>query len=460
MSGRGEVGTAWSGRAWRAWRAASLGVALALGAPVSGQITAPPASPLDLEPGSELTVYLMTMGEGDLVWERFGHNALWIHDPVTGTDHAYNWGLFDFDEPGFLRRFIQGRMWYWMDAFDAHLTAQAYTRANRSVWIQELNLTPRQRHDLAEFLAWHRRPENRFYRYDYYYDNCSTRVRDAIDRALGGQIRDQTVDAPSGETFRSHTRRASANDVLTYTGLAAGLGPDVDREISIWEEMFLPLAMRERVRALTVVGADGREAPLVLSEGTMFVADRPPMLETPPRWWPWYLAVGLLLAALVLGLGHVAAGGPSAPEGGAGRAARATGSTGAARAARATLAGVGVAWALVAGLLGVVLAGLWAFTDHSAAYHNENLFLFNPLALGLVVLVPMLLYRPGRADRWAVGVAALVAGLALLGVLLKPLPWLGQVNGELIALALPVHLAVAVVAFLLATRTNRAPGGG
>jgi hypothetical protein len=416
-----------------------LGIALSLGAPVSGQITAPPAPPLEVEQGSELTVYLMTMGEGDLVWERFGHNALWIHDPVTGTDHTYNWGLFDFDQPGFLRRFIQGRMLYWMDAFDAHLTARAYMRTNRSVWVQELNLTPRQRHDLAEFLAWHRQPENRFYRYDYYYDNCSTRVRDAIDRVLSGRIRSQTERAPSGETFRSHTRRASANDVLTYTGLAAGLGPDVDREISIWEEMFLPLAMRERVRALTVLDEDGREAPLVLSEGTLFVADRPPLPAAPPRWWPGYLAVGLLLAAAFLMLGHFAAR---------------------SGAARAALAGLGAGWALIVGLLGVVLAGLWAFTDHTAAYRNENLFLFNPVALGLVVLLPLLLYRPGRYDRWAGGVAALVAGLAVLGILLKPLPWLQQVNGELLALAIPAHVALAAVAYLLATRTNRVPGGG
>jgi hypothetical protein len=119
-----------------------------------------------------------------------------------------------------------------------------------------------------------------------------------------------------------------------------------------------------------------------------------------------------------------------------------------------------VGWALVAGLLGIVLAGLWAFTDHTAAHRNENLFLFNPVALGLVVLLPLLLFRPGRYDRWAVGVAGAMATLALLGLLLKPLPWLQQVNGELLALAVPVHLSLAVVAYLLATRTNRSPDGG
>jgi Domain of unknown function (DUF4105) len=70
-------------------------------------------------PGSELTVYLMTMGPGKRVWERFGHNAIWIHDPVRGTDQTYNYGLFDLRQENFLLRFIQGRMWYWMQGFPA-----------------------------------------------------------------------------------------------------------------------------------------------------------------------------------------------------------------------------------------------------------------------------------------------------------------------------------------------------
>lgn len=407
--------------------AALLGVALFVAPPLTGQATARPDPPA-VEPGSHLTVYLMTMGEGDLVWERFGHNAIWIHDSVAGTDRTYNWGLFDFDQPGFLRRFIQGRMLYVMDAFDAAATAQAYMQSNRSVWVQQLNLAPAQRLALLEFVEWNRRPENRAYRYDYYYDNCSTRVRDALDAALGGAIADQTAHVPADMTFRDHTRRLTTNDPVTYTGLMAGLGPEVDREVSRWDEMFLPLAMREHVRHLTVADADGRDAPLVISEQEWFLADRPPLRATPPRWWPAYLALGVVLAVLLLALGHFAGRSPIA---------------------RAGLAGLVVVWAGVVGLLGLILAGLWGLTDHTAAYRNENLFQFNPLALGLVVLFPVLLYRPGRTDRWTAGLAAVVAGLAVLGLLVKPQPWFIQVNGELIALALPVHLAVAIVAWLL-----------
>src|SRR5690606_22147750 len=76
--------------------------------------------------GSELTVYVMTMGPGEFVWERFGHNAIWIHDEARQTDVAYNWGLFSFDQEGFILRFLRGQMDYWMEGIDAELMASHY----------------------------------------------------------------------------------------------------------------------------------------------------------------------------------------------------------------------------------------------------------------------------------------------------------------------------------------------
>src|SRR5690554_5481762 len=79
--------------------------AVAVVAPADAAAQPPAAAS---EPGSELAIYLVTMGPGDAVWERFGHNALWVHDAATGQDLAYNYGMFDFDEPGYLRNFIRG----------------------------------------------------------------------------------------------------------------------------------------------------------------------------------------------------------------------------------------------------------------------------------------------------------------------------------------------------------------
>ena len=197
-------------------------------------------------PGSEIRVYLVTMGPGAAVWERFGHNAIWIDDPSVQPDTAYNYGLFDFGQENFLLRFIRGQMWYWMAGFPAEPYIRTYLQDNRSVWLQELNLPPRARLELRDFLRWNELPENRFYHYDYYRDNCSTRIRDAIDRVTGGAIADQTAFRPTGRSYRFHTQRLTANDPLVFTGLLLALGQGVDRPISAWEEMFLPMALREQ----------------------------------------------------------------------------------------------------------------------------------------------------------------------------------------------------------------------
>jgi hypothetical protein len=367
----------------------------------------------------------MTMGPGKAVWERFGHNAIWIHDPARGTDEAYNYGLFDLRQEKFLTRFLQGRMWYWMQGFPAESYVQLYRRANRSVWIQELEMSPEAKRELQIFLEWNELPENRFYHYDYYRDNCSTRVRDALDRALGGRIEDYAAGLATGKTYRFHTQRLTANDPIVYTGLLLGLGEPVDREISAWEEMFLPLALRDHIRNVTVRGADGAQVPAVRSERTIFESTDSPPPEAPPFWLPAYIALGATVAAGTVAL------------------ARRGLTSRAARSGFMTLSG---GWTLLVGIFGLVLAGLWAFTDHAAAYQNENLLQLNPLQL---TLFPLLLRSTPTSTRRRVWVAGFLAALSLIGLLLKLVPGFDQVNGEIIGLALPIHLGVAAGCYYL-----------
>jgi hypothetical protein len=364
----------------------------------------------------------MTMGPGKQVWERFGHNAIWIHDPVAGTDQTYNYGLFDFGEEGFLLRFIQGRMWYWMRGFPAQSYVESYRRDNRSVWVQELEIAPQARRELQQFLLWNERPENRYYHYDYYRDNCSTRVRDALDRALGGLIRAQTSGVPAGTTYRFHTQRLTANDRPIFTGLLLALGQPVDRPISQWEEMFLPLSMREHLRNLTVKLEDGRTAPLVKSERTMFEATEPTPPAQPPNWTMGYLLIGAITGGAILGLARLGRRHPWARYG--------------------FLASAWV-WLVVSGVAGVVVAGLWGATNHSAAYRNENVLQADLLALPLLWFLTRLVMGSPRTGRAALVLGAAIAALSLLGLLLKVFPGFYQVNGPIIALALPSHLGVA-----------------
>jgi uncharacterized protein DUF4105 len=417
--GSGEAGKRESGKAAR-----RIGLTLLLSA-VAGIAAAQDASPpprLPASPPESLTVYLMTMGPGKRVWERFGHNAIWIHDPVRGTDQAYNYGLFDFHQENFLLRFIQGRMWYWMQGFPAESYIQQYRRANRSVWVQELEMAPRARRELQDFLVWNERPENRFYHYDYYRDNCSTRVRDALDRALGGRIHQATQSALTNRTYRFHTLRLTANDPPTYTGLLLALGQPVDRPISAWEEMFLPLAMRVHLRELTVTGSNGAPVPLVKSERTLFEATEPTPPSTPPFWLPFYLAIGLALGGSAYGLGI--------------RARQS-------RPARLGFLMLSWIWVLVTGIAGAVLAGLWGLTDHAAAYYNENILQMNILALPLVWLLPGFVRGRRSSARFTLRLATAVAAISVVGLVLKLLPQFYQINAQVIALALPAHAGVA-----------------
>ena len=427
MGGRGFGGFCWS-----RLPALTFSCLVLLGSIASAQSSQVQPADHQSADRADLTVYLMTMGPGKAVWERFGHNAIWIHDPVRGTDQAYNYGLFDLRQEKFLVRFLQGRMWYWMQGFPAQSYVETYRRANRSVWIQELEMTRSAKQELQQFLEWNERPENRFYHYDYYRDNCSTRVRDALDRALGQRIRDYAADRPTGKTYRFHTQRLTANDPLVYTGLLIGLGQPVDREISAWDEMFLPLALREHIRSVTVARPDGREVPVVRSEQTLFESSDPLPPARPPFWLPAYLGLGVLIGGSMIALGVVGRRGGSV---------------------RAGFLSLSLVWTLLVGVLGLLLAGLWALTDHTAAYKNENVLQLNPIALALVPLLPRLTRAPG--NRLGMIIAALLAGLSVAGLLLKAMPGFSQVNGEIIALALPIHLGLFLGAWQLGLSTPR-----
>ena len=391
------------------------------------------------EPGSELTVTLLTYETGGLVFERFGHNALWIHDSAKGTDRHYDYGRFDFDQKNFFLRFAQGKMWYSMgeDSLPGQYI-RFYASEGRKIRSQELDLTPAQRRELRDFLEWNIQPGNAQYAYDYYLDNCSTRIRDALDRVLGGAIR-RYAEQPSGFTWRDETRRLDEHNPFLYTGLMLALGQPVDQEMSRWEQMFLPIRLSEHLDSVKVAGPDGTLRPVVKSFQVLAEGGRWPVPARPSNWNWRYLAVGLVLGGVLMWLGGVTLSeakgkGPDAAASTATRSQRDI--RGAAFLALATL------WALLAGIAGLVVTWLSLLSGHRAAHQNENILLFNLLALALAVVLPRAIRRGGRTLKAARRLALMVAALAALGLLLKLLPAFSQSNLELIALALPIHLGL------------------
>lgn len=372
------------------------------------QGAAGPSAPGLGEPGAGLSVTLLTYETGGKLWERFGHNAIWIHDAATGTDQHYDYGRFDFRAPNFFLHFAQGKMWYSMgDTNNAAGMIAFYTGQGRKVWAQELDLTPAQRVALREFLTWNIRPENAGYAYDYYRDNCSTRIRDAIDRVVGGAVR-RYAAAPSGFSWREETRRLNQHNPVVYAGLMMLLGHPVDREMTRWEQMFLPIRLREHLDSVRIAGPDGVERPLVKQARVLAVGGAYPVPSAPSNWTSRFLLAGVLLGGLLGWLGT--------------RGSR-------------VFVPLATAWALLAGAVGVAMTWLWLFSSHVAAYSNENLFLFNAMVPALAIAIPL---------RWrgARRLAGVVAGAAALGLLLKVLPGFDQRNLDVIALALPAHAGV------------------
>jgi len=386
---------------------------------------APPTQPQltisTAEPGSDLTVYLLTFGWGDAVWERFGHNAIWIKDRAHNTDVTYNWGMFDFNQPHFIWRFVTGDTRYWMEPIDLQAMVRYYRQFNRSILAQELNLTPAQRLKLQQYVMVNALPQNKFYRYDYYRDNCSTRLRDALDHALGGQLQTSTVSRMTEGTYRSHTQRLMTGDLPLYTGVTLALGRPADKRLSMWEEMFLPVRMANDLRSVTVADSIGNQIPLVRSESTLFIAGRAPEPATAPRYLPIFVAIGIIYAALLVILVRSAEGGGKGALFGA--------------SALATL------WSLIAGVGGLALVFAWLFTSHHFMGRNENLMQFDPLSIALVVMVPLALYTI-RAHSRVVKLAGWIAAISLFGCVLQGIPFFYQKNGEIIALAMPINLAV------------------
>ena len=389
--------------------------------PPGRPVTPPP------EPGSELTITLLTMGVGEQVWEQFGHNAIWFHverPPSSGgpVDVVYNWGIFDSSQPYFIPHFLQGRMLYSMGGYPYEQTLIDYRQRDRAVWAQELDLTNAQKLKLRDFVIWNSRPENSTYRYDYYRDNCSTRVRDALDGVLGGVIRATFSGRKTNYTYRSETLRLTQRQALLASGIDVGLGRPADRELSAYEEMFLPMRLRDYIRDLRVDDGHGGSRPLVKSERMLLPTITHQEPGTPPRWLATYVILGLLIAALFAIVGW--------------RAARGSGS---ARIAAGTIFSV---WSFAAGILGLILTLLWAVTDHTFAHRNENLLLFNPLWLVLAVLAPMTAVK-GRVSRVTRWLALCLAALAIIALLLHLAGLSRESNGEAIAFGLPPALALA-----------------
>jgi hypothetical protein len=384
------------------------------------------AAAQDALPPPRYEVYLLTMAQGDEIWELFGHNALLIRDRATGDDLAWNWGLFDFQQEAFIPRFLRGTMEYGMGPARLEPFLAGYAAANRTVYANEILLTQEEAAALDTFVRWNFQPENRWYVYDYFRDNCSTRLRDALDGVLGGAIFAALGELQTTETYRWHVHRLVQESAWLDQGISFMFGTGVDRPLTAWETAFLPMELMRHLEAIDRPDGQGGTRPLLGGRQVLFQSTRTPEPSSPSGFSFLWIVAGFGAAA---GIGWLGRG-----------AARSR------RWAAASLFATVTVWGVFSGILGLLLVLFW-FTHHVSVHWNANLFHTSPLALAL----PFVLIRDLRGRRsGSVGapgagarLALLIALLSLGAALVQLTPIFEQGNAEVIALALPVNLALA-----------------
>lgn len=397
-----------------------LGVA-SLARPCLGQTPAP-AAPAVPRGGREPRIAVLTFGPGDQTFSKFGHDALWVHDPrkpAKERDLVYNYGTFRFDSPWLIVDFLKGRLEYWLSVSTLNRTLASYRAANRSVTAQELALEREQIEAIMAFLAENARPENASYRYDYYRDNCATRIRDVLDRHLGGALK-SAGSGPAALTYRDHTRRLTVDAPALFFALDLALGPLIDRPITEWEEMFLPARVEAKLEQLTT--AQG--TPLVRRRFSLFEARRAPPVEQAPAFrWGW-LFLGVAVGAGLYALGRVER-----------------------RWARSALAGSLAVLGLVAGLLGVLLLVLWLGTDHEVTYWNQNTLLCPFWMIAVPFLAPGFARATPRHSGLMMRLVALAAATSLLALVVRALPS-SQHTGPALSLFVPVWVGACAAVWM------------
>jgi hypothetical protein len=345
----------------------------------AGAAAAQPA-PDSLSPAA--TVSLLTMLPGDEVYSIFGHSAFRITDPASGLDKTYNFGTFDFEQPGFILRFARGRLDYILDTAPFAYEVDKYRWLERPIIEQRLDVDAATAEALYRRLETNALPENRAYRYQFFYDNCSTRLLDALDAALRDAGRPRVIlpERRQTESFRDLIRPYAGGMPLLWAGMSSGLGLPADAVASTRERTFLPLELMRVFDASTVGGR-----PLVARRDTVFWVEGG---GRPPRAFNWPAALGWLAFA-------------AATAGTALSWRRARG--------RPALLVLDVVVLAFAGFAGTVVALLWLATEHGVT--GPNLHLLWAWPTHLVAAVAVARGRRWRAYFLAAGAAGLVAAV-------------------------------------------------
>jgi hypothetical protein len=302
-------------------------------------------------------ISLLTCAAGEDIYSLFGHSAIRIYDPVNNIDNCYNWGMFEFDEDQveFATKFTKGRLKYYMDEQYFTEFMWEYDYFQRTVKEQVLNLTHSQKQDLWYALQENYLPENRVYKYDFFFDNCATRIRDILQNVMGENLVLKAHPNENEYSLRELLNNTVAHMPWLGLGMDLALGSKVDVKADNNKMMFLPKYMYE-IYSESAVTIDGKKQLLVLKEHTLIKGINH-TAETSLWTSPGFIFWSLFLISVILTIAKV-------------------------RFLTKLWDGLLL---LILGMLGITIFYLWFGTDHVTMRPNFNVLWANPLYVFFII---------------------------------------------------------------------------
>lgn len=237
-------------------------------------------------------VYLLTCGPGTETYSHWGHSALRIFDSAAGTDRVYNWGVFDFSTPAFAWKFSRGRLEYMLGVTTYERFLQEYFMEGRWVQSQKINLEPGEIDHLLTLIAENLKPENIKYRYDFFYDDCSTRIRDLLEKAIGNILLYPPEEKATQPTFRFMLGKYLGPAPWLEFGIDLLVGLPGNKKASFRDRMFLPIDMQEALSD-AVVNRNSKMIPLLQNPETVLESEAPAVKQS-------FLASPVFVLSLIL----------------------------------------------------------------------------------------------------------------------------------------------------------------
>ncbi len=289
-------------------------------------------------------ISLLTINPGEELYLAFGHNSIRVKDPVNKIDWAYNYGTFSFDVPNYYVKFVAGKLNYMLSVYPSIALINSYKEENRTIREQTLNLTYQQKQDVFKFLQTNRLPQNKYYLYDFFFDNCATRVRDVLEDELKNDL-EFAADYKDTLTHRDLLRPYLVEHHWSRFGIALILGSVIDDGTTLAETMFLPDYL-EKAAANATINIDGKKMPFVKKYEVLFI-QTDVNTSVAKLFRPGFIFWSVFTLALVLLAVELKN--------------------------KKMFLAFDFVYFLFIGLIGLILFFAWFFTDHTAVVKNWNL---------------------------------------------------------------------------------------